>query len=79
MTPPFKETYMRMPVNLVSAMLEGTKKVIIKNGIRDYAEKISIVGYPAIVEIVDHYTLTTCPLEILKDDGFIDVEDATKK
>ena len=80
MTPhPFKETYMRVAEKFIPALLNGTKQITIRNGNRDYAEKISIVGYPAIVESVKHCTLATCPLEILKDDGFIDVEDAVKK
>lgn len=73
---PIQETELRLAEDLIPHILDGSKKVTLRKGYRDFTENITIAGYPAVVESVSHYLLETCPLEVLQDDGFEDVKDA---
>jgi len=73
---PIQETTLRLADDLIDGILDGSKRVTLRKGYRDFTENITIAGYPAVVESVKHYTLETCPLEVLQDDGFQDVDDA---
>jgi hypothetical protein len=69
------ETSVRLAEDLIPAMVAGKKTVTIRKGKREFAPEIDIAGYPAIADSVEYYTLSTCPLDVLVNDGFHSFQD----
>jgi hypothetical protein len=70
------ETELKLADDLIPAMIAGTKCVTIRKGRREFAQQVTIAGHACQVESVEHYTMSTCPLHILKEDGFTSRRDA---
>jgi hypothetical protein len=73
------ETTLRLAEDLIPLLESGQKLVTIRKGKRQFGAFVTIEGKEAAIDQVEHSTINSCSLQVLKDDGFVSRKDAIKK
>lgn len=73
------EKELRLAEDLIPSLVFGEKLVTIRKGKRMFGSTVRIAGHLAAVDLVQHSTINSCSLKILKNDGFKSRKDAVEK